>query len=139
MYGSWESAIYDPTVFGKTQVSELTPEEKSLQRKQALTRWVSGRTETFTNSPATLASDTLLGSAEGAVLAGDVSDELLMGNSASETNLTPVNSAFLASEFLPISDPSLINESFDSNELGGLAIDRPSELFASTNSDLFAT
>ncbi len=145
MYGSWESAIYDPTVFGKTQVSELTPEEKSLQRKQALTRWVSGRTETFTNSPATLASDTLLGSAEGAILAGDANDELLMGNSANETDLTPVDSAFLVTtiddsltlEASPIFDRGITNQPLDSNELGGLPLDRPNELFASTNSDIF--
>ena len=38
-YGAWESGLYDPAAFGKTSSSQLTPEEKNIQRKQALEVW----------------------------------------------------------------------------------------------------
>lgn len=41
MYGSWESGLYTPTVFGKKQWSELNPTQKNQQRKQVLNRWIS--------------------------------------------------------------------------------------------------
>lgn len=41
MYGSWESAIYNPAAFNKKRWSELTPTQKSQQRKQVLNRWSS--------------------------------------------------------------------------------------------------
>lgn len=39
MYGAWESGLYDPKAFGQQQWFDLKPDQKSQQRKQALSRW----------------------------------------------------------------------------------------------------
>lgn len=38
IYGAWESALYEPTKFGKQQWYDLSATQKSQQRKQALSR-----------------------------------------------------------------------------------------------------
>lgn len=39
MYGAWESGLYNPKAFGQQQWFDLKPDQKSQQRKQALSRW----------------------------------------------------------------------------------------------------
>jgi 5'-nucleotidase (lipoprotein e(P4) family) len=39
MYGDWENGLYDSQQFGKKSIKDLTPEEKTIQRKQFLIKW----------------------------------------------------------------------------------------------------
>ncbi|MBD2665129.1 acid phosphatase (Class B) [Richelia sinica FACHB-800] len=40
MYGNWEIGMYDPKPFNKQTTLEMTPGERSQQRKESLNRWL---------------------------------------------------------------------------------------------------
>jgi 5'-nucleotidase (lipoprotein e(P4) family) len=39
MYGYWENGLYDAKKFGKNTIWELTPEQKTILRKESLIKW----------------------------------------------------------------------------------------------------
>lgn len=42
LYGDWENGLYDASKYGKKSILDLTPSQKTQQRKESLIKWLGG-------------------------------------------------------------------------------------------------